>query len=96
MRAVVKALVRPWRVVGKARALRDAAVSLLRQVLDGQRATQAEVRELHRSGLLAAVHLLEEQARARAALAEDYARLERRLAAVEAELAAARSGPGAA
>lgn len=95
MRAVVKALVRPWRAVRKARALKDAAVALLRQLVETQRATRAEVRELHRSGLLAAIHLLEEQARARAALAEDYARLERRLAAVEAELAA-RPGPDAA
>jgi phosphoglycolate phosphatase-like HAD superfamily hydrolase len=94
MLVTLKLLLRPWRVVGKARALKNTAVAMLRQLLDAQRATQDEVRELHRSGLMAAIHLLEEQARARAELAEDYARLERRLAAVEAELAAAGKRPG--
>lgn len=91
MRAVLKALARPWRVVGKARALKDTVVALLRQSLDLQRATSAEVREMHQSSLLAAVHLIEEQRRAREALAQEYARLERRLAALEAELAATRT-----
>lgn len=91
MRAVFKVLTKPWRVVGKARALKDTVVALLRQVLDLQRQTSAEVRELHQSSLLAAIHLIEEQRQAREALAQDYARLERRLEAVEAELAAVRA-----
>lgn len=91
MRAVFKVLMKPWRVVGKARALKDTVVTHLRQVLDLQRQTSAEVRELHQSGLLAAIHLIEEQRQAREALAQDYARLERRLEAVEAELAAVRA-----
>lgn len=91
MRTVLKALARPWRVVGKARALKDTVVSLLRQSLDLQRATGAEVREMHQSSLLAVIHLIEEQRQAREALAQDYARLERRLAALESELAATRA-----
>lgn len=91
MRAVLKALMKPWRVVSKARALKDTVVTHLRQLLDLQRQTSTEVRELHQSSLLTAIHLIEEQRQAREALAQDYARLERRLEAVEAELAAVRA-----
>lgn len=91
MRAVLKTFVRPWRVVGKARALKDTVVNHLRQVLDLQRQTRDEVRELHQSSLLAAIHLIEEQRQARETMAQDYARLERRLEALEAELAATRT-----
>ena len=95
MRAVLKTLVRPWRVVSKARALKDTVVTHLRQLIDLQRQTSAEVRELHQSSLMAAIHLIEEQRQARDALAQDYARLERRLEALEAELAATRAAPDA-
>lgn len=95
MGAVLKVLTRPWRVLGRARALKDAVATHVRELLALQRATRAEVRELHQSSLLAAIHLIEEQRRAREALAQDYARLERRLAALEAELAAARAAPAA-
>lgn len=95
MRAVLKVLTRPWRAVSKARALKDTIVTHLQQVLDLQRATCAEVRELHQSSLLAAIHMIEEQRQARESLAQDYARLERRLAALETELAAIRAAPAA-
>lgn len=88
MLAVLRTLARPWRVVHKARALG----AHLRQMLELQRAVSAEVRELHQSSLLAAIHLIEEQRRARACLAEDYARLERRLEALERQLAAVGAG----
>ena len=91
MLVVLRALARPWRAVRKVRALKNAIVTRLGQVLDAQLATGAEVRELHRSSLLAAIHLIEEQRQAREALARDYARLEQRLAALERQLAA----PGA-
>jgi len=95
MGAVLKVLTRPWCVVSKFRALKDTIVTHLRQLLDLQRATCAEVRELHRSSLLAAIHMIEEQRQSRESLAQDYARLERRLAALEAELAATRAAPAA-
>lgn len=87
MLVVLRALARPWRVLRKVRALRDAIVAV-RQTRDLQREVCAEVRELHRSSLLAAIHLLEEQRQAREALAKDYARLEQRLEALERQLAA--------
>jgi predicted ABC-class ATPase len=88
MRMVLRALARPWCVVRRVRALKDTIVALLRQLLDHQRAVSAEIRELHQSSLLAAIHVIEEQRQAREALAQDYARLERRLASLERQLAA--------
>jgi transposase len=93
MLGVLRALARPWRVVRKARALKDAIVTRLAQVLDLQREVSAEVRELHESSLLAAINLLEEQRRMREELAQDYARLERRLEALERQLAASGGTP---
>lgn len=92
MFGVLRALTRPWRVVRKVRALKDAIVVRLGQVLDLQREVRAEVRELHESSLIAAINLIEEQCRIREELARDRARLERRLEVLERRLAAA-AGP---
>jgi glycosyltransferase involved in cell wall biosynthesis len=88
MLRILRGVARPWRVLRKARALKDTIIVHLRQVLDLQREVNTEVRELHRSSLLAAVHLLEEQRQAREALAQDYTRLEQRLEALERQLTA--------
>jgi len=87
MLVVLRALARPWRVMRRARALKDAVVALLRQVLDLQREMGAEMREIHRSGLLTAIRVIEEQQRTHELLAQDNARLEQRLAALERQLA---------
>jgi hypothetical protein len=89
MLVVLRALVRPWRVVRRVRVLKDAIVTLLHQVLNLQREVWAEVRELHRSGLLTAIRVIEEQQRTHELLAQDNARLEQRLAALEQRLDAA-------
>ena len=88
MRVVLRALARPWRVAARLRRAVRTIVTNRRQMLDLQREMGGEVRELHQSSLLAAIHLIEEQRQARAALAEDYARLERRLEALERQLGA--------
>ena len=95
MLVVLRAMARPWRVLRKVRALPRTLVTHLRQMLDLQLAGNAEVRELHQSSLLAAIHLIEEQRQAREELARDYARLERRLEALERQLAATGDGPAA-
>ena len=94
MFAVVRALVRPWRVVRRVRVLKDTVVAHLRQVLDLQREVKAEVRDLHQSCLLAAIRVIEDQQHAREELARDYARLESRLQALERRLDAG-NAPGA-
>jgi hypothetical protein len=89
MIALLQALARPWRSARKVVGLPRALLTHLRQMLDLQRTVTAEVRELHASTLLAAIHLIEEQRRAREDLARDCARLERRLDALEQRLPAA-------
>ena len=86
MLRVLRTLARPWRVVRRVRVLKDTLVAHLRRILDLQIELQAEVRELHQSGLLAAIHVIEEHRRARAELVQEIARLERRLAALESQL----------
>lgn len=81
MLGVLRALARPWRVVHRVRALKDAILTQLRAV-------RAEVRELHESSLLAAIHVIEEQRRVREELAKECARLERRIAVLEQQLGA--------
>ena len=92
MLRVLRALARPWRVLRRFRVLKDTVFTLLHQVLHLQHAVQAEVRELHQSSLLAAIQVIEEQRRAREELAKDYARLERRIEALEQQLGLANEG----
>ena len=80
---VVRSLARPWRVAGRLRALKNTVLSQLQQLLAAQRAVGEEVRELHRTTLTAAIQVIEEQRRLAESLAQDNARLERRLAEVE-------------
>jgi hypothetical protein len=68
-------------------------VNSRRQLVQLQLATNAEIRELHQTSLLAAIRLLEEQRQAREALEGDVARLEARLDALERRLAATRHAP---
>ena len=96
MFGVLRAVARPWRWVRRVRALKDTVVTHLRQVLDLQREVQTEVRELHRSSLLAAIHTIEEQYRTRDELIQECARLERRLRALEQLLGTAGASDGGA
>jgi hypothetical protein len=73
-------------VVRRVFVIKDAILTQLQQVLNQQREVQAEVRELHQTSLLTAIHVIEEQQRAREELAKEYARLERRLEALEQQL----------
>ena len=93
MGLVLRALRRPWRVLRKVRAAVSTVVNSRRQLVQLQIATNAEIRELHQTGLMAAIRLLEEQRQARAALEGDVARLEGRLEALERRLAATRPAP---
>jgi hypothetical protein len=93
MFGVLRTAAQPWRWMRRVRALKDTVVTHLRQVLDLQREVRAEVRELHRSSLLAAIHTIEEQQRTREELAQECARLERRLRALERHLGATGDGP---
>jgi hypothetical protein len=88
MRVVLRALARPWRGVRWFCAQPRAVLAQWRARRQLQLDTNAAVRELHQSGLMAAIHLIEEQRLAREELARDYARLERRLEALERQLAA--------
>jgi hypothetical protein len=81
MLGVLRTLTRPWRMVRRVRALKDAILTHLGEV-------RAEVRELHQSSLLAAIHVIEEQQRAREDLTKECARLERRIAVLEQQLGA--------
>jgi hypothetical protein len=86
MLGVLRTLARPWRWVRQFRSLKHAVITQLRQILDLQHTMQAEVRELHQSSLLAAIHVIEEQQRAREELARECVRLEQRLEALERQL----------
>jgi DNA-binding transcriptional MerR regulator len=77
----------PRRWIHRVRSLREA-VGHVRELLALQRQLQAEVREMHHAGLLAAVHLIEQQRRVLEELAEDHARLDERLRALERQIAA--------
>lgn len=88
MGVVLRALTRPWRMVRKLRVMVNTVVTSRRQLVQLQMATNSEVRELHQSSLMAAIQVIEEQRLSREALARDYARLERRLEALERRLAA--------
>ena len=93
MGRVLRVLRRPWRVLRKVRAAVSTVVNSRRQMTQLQLATNAEIRELHQTSLLAAIRLLEEQRQAREALESDVARLEARLEALERRLAAPRPAP---
>ena len=88
MGLVLRALRRPWRVLRRARVALHTFVNSRRETVQLQLATNAEIRELHQTSLLAAIRLLEEQRQARESLANDVARLEQRLEALERQLAA--------
>jgi hypothetical protein len=93
MFGVLRTVARPWRWMRRVRALKDTVVTHLRQVLDLQREVQTEVRELHRSALLASIHTIEELQSTREELAQECLRLERRLRALERHLGATDNAP---
>jgi hypothetical protein len=89
MFGVLRVLGQPWTWVRRIRLLKDIVVTQFNQILYLQREIQAEVRELHQSSLLAAIHVIEEQKRAREQLVQENARLEQRIAALEKQLGVA-------